>query len=105
MKILKIALAILLLLCLFNLPYGYYQFIRVAAFVVLGIAAYEQWQEDRKGWAALYLIGALLFNPIWKVYLGRELWMVADVVWAVVIGVELAMHHYEENHSKPSLGE
>ncbi len=89
MKLLKTILALLLLLCLAPMPYGYYQFVRVAAFGVFAILAYERRGDESKVLFTLYLIGAILFNPIWKVYLGRELWMVADVVWAGILGYDL----------------
>ena len=100
MKILKIILALLLLLCLAPMPYGYYQFVRVAAFVVFAILAYEKRGDENKVLFALYLIGAILFNPIWKVYLGRELWMVADVVWAGILGYDLFFR--QETNNAPS---
>ena len=89
MKYLKILLILLLLLALAPMPFGYYQFVRVAACVVFAILAYEHRNDEQKVLFALYLIGALLFNPIWKVYLGREGWMVADVVWAGILVFDL----------------
>jgi hypothetical protein len=32
-----------------------------------------------------YIASAVLINPIFKIALGRELWNVVDVIWAVVL--------------------
>ena len=43
-KIVKIGLAVLLFVCLLDMPYGYYQFVRVAAtlvFVLFAIQSYN----------------------------------------------------------------
>lgn len=43
----KIALAILLFLCLADMPYGYYQFVRFAGLVGFAILAYQSNQQGR----------------------------------------------------------
>jgi hypothetical protein len=32
-----------------------------------------------------YIASAVLINPIFKIALGRELWNVVDVIWAVAL--------------------
>jgi hypothetical protein len=56
-NLIKIALAILLLGCLFHLPYGYYQLLR-------------------------YVALAVLFQPLVKIGFGRTVWIVIDIVVA-----------------------
>jgi hypothetical protein len=79
----KIILAILLLGCLADMPYGYYQFVRVVTtvgFCYLAFTAYS----DSKIWEMVIFIGlALLFQPLEKIALGRVLWNVVDVVVAI----------------------
>lgn len=71
------------------MPYGYFQFLRVAAFVVFGLLAWEYRESEQKLFLALYLIGALLFNPVFPVHLGRALWLVMDLAFAGVLGYDL----------------
>ena len=49
MNYLKIVLAVLLLLCLLDMPYGFYILIRYVATVVFGYMAYSYYQENKKG--------------------------------------------------------
>lgn len=88
-KAIKIILALLLFLCLANMPYGYYQFVRFAAFIGFGILAYQANQQDKKTEMIIFGALALLFQPFLKVALGRELWNIVDVI--VGIGLLLSV--------------
>lgn len=81
-NLIKIALAVLLLLCLFHMPYGYYQIFRFIA--VVGFAILAFYEYERKNIPLLIvLVGlALLFQPLVKVPLGRQAWIIIDVVVA-----------------------
>lgn len=79
-KIIKIGLAILLFLCLADMPYGYYQFVRFIGLVGFAILAYQANQQNNQTVAIIYGALALLFQPFFKISLGRELWNVIDVV-------------------------
>lgn len=83
MKALKIILAILLFLCLLDMPYGYYQFVLFVSFAVFGYFAYIANQKDNKTEAFVFVALALLFQPFVKIALGRTLWNLVDVVVGV----------------------
>lgn len=91
-KIIKTVLAVLLLLCLAKMPYGYYILVRFAAFVVFGILAFMTYQKRNEidVEILLYIALALLFQPFAKVALGRTLWNVVDVVVGVGLLLSLA---------------
>lgn len=84
-KIIKLILAILLFLCLANMPYGYYQFVRLAALVGFAFLAYQANQEGRQTEMFIYGGLALLFQPFIKIALGRELWNIIDVLVGVAL--------------------
>jgi hypothetical protein len=79
-KIIKIALAILLLLCLLDMPYGFYQLVRFVALIGFGILAYSVREKKNKTEMIIYAGLALLFQPLFKIALGREIWNVVDVI-------------------------
>ena len=85
----KIILAILLFLCLADMPYGYYQFVRFTAMVGFAILAYQSSESENKTFVIVYGAMALLFQPFFKIALGRELWNVVDVIIAVGLIVSL----------------
>lgn len=79
----KIILSILLLACLLKMPYGYYQMVRFLAWGGLGFLAYQSYKDKQETQMLIYGSLALLFQPFFKVALGRELWNVVDVVVAI----------------------
>nr|WP_076784417.1 DUF6804 family protein [Epilithonimonas bovis] len=82
-NIIKIVLSILFLLCLVNMPYGFYQIVRFLGFVGFGILAYQSNQKEKQTEMFVYIALAILFQPFFKIYLGRTIWNVVDVVVAV----------------------
>ena len=79
-KIIKIVLAVLLFLCLAKMPYGYYQFVRFAGIIGFAILAYQANQQNKQTEMIVYGALALLFQPLFKIALGRELWNIVDVI-------------------------
>lgn len=80
MKPLSYILAILLFLCLADMPYGYYQFVRFAAAAFFVYAAYNENESGSKELALVFIVLAILFQPFFKITLGRTLWNIVDVI-------------------------
>lgn len=88
-KVIKIVLAVLFFLCLLDMPYGFYQLVRFVGLIGFGILAYKAYQNENQIEAIVYGGLALLFQPIFKIALGREIWNIVDVV--VGIGLLLTL--------------
>ena len=67
-------------LCLLKMPYGYYQLVRFVALVGFSLLAYFAYKEDRQTEMIIYVSLAVLFQPLFKIALGRALWNVVDVI-------------------------
>lgn len=76
----KIILAILMFICLADVPYGYFQFFRFAALVGFGLLAFGAANDGNQTEMFIYGALALLFQPFFKIVLGREVWNVVDVI-------------------------
>ena len=85
--ILKLLLAVLLLLCLAPMPYGYYQLVRILAMIAFAVMAYQYYEKENVSLAITFGGLALLFQPFIKVALGRTLWNIVDVIAAVVLAI------------------
>ena len=83
--ILKLIIAVLLLLCLADMPYGFYQLVRFASAAAFAYLAYDYFRMKRDVLGLLFTALALLFQPFFKVALGRTIWNLVDVVVAVVL--------------------
>jgi hypothetical protein len=90
-KIIKVILAILVFICLIDLPYGYYQFVRFAGLIGFAILAYQANQQGRQTEMIIYGGLALLFQPFFKIALGRELWNIVDVVVGIGLLISIFM--------------
>lgn len=90
--LIKIVLAILMFLCLLDMPYGFYQFVRFTALVGFGILAYKANEQNKKTEMIIYGSLALLFQPFFKIALGRELWNIVDVVVGLFLIVSLFLN-------------
>lgn len=81
-KIIKLILAILFLICLLDMPYGYYELTRFLALMGFGYLSIKAFQSSDNNTALLYLSLAILFQPLFKIALGRFIWSIIDVIVA-----------------------
>lgn len=64
--------------------YGFYTLSRLLVTVAAAATAFLVWEKQQG--LGMVLVGlAVLFNPFIKVHLGRELWVVADIIAVVVL--------------------
>lgn len=97
-KAIKIILAILFFLCLADMPYGFYQFVRFAGLIGFAILAYQANQQGRQTEMIIYGGLALLFQPFCKIALGRQMWNIVDVV----VGIGLIISIFMKPKESPS---
>lgn len=93
----KITLSILLFLCLADMPYGYYQFVRFSSCIAFVYLAYISNEEKLKNQSIIYLVLALLFQPFIKISLGRELWNIVDVIVGVGLILSIVFESKKRN--------
>lgn len=84
-KFVQLILAALLLFCLAPMPYGYYQLVRFVSMVVFVVMAYQYYVKKQEIWAVVFGALALLFQPFFKIALGRTMWNIVDVVVAILL--------------------
>jgi hypothetical protein len=81
----KLLLVILLFLCLAKMPYAYYELLRLIAIVGFGVLAYQAHLQKLKLEMIIFIALALLFQPFFKLALGKELWNIVDVIVGVYL--------------------
>lgn len=91
MIVIKVILAILLLVCLLDMPYGYFQLVRFLGMVGFGILAYNEYQKNQT-WFLIWLASAILINPIFKIALGRTIWNLVDIGWALALIISVYIY-------------
>jgi hypothetical protein len=86
-NIVKLILAILLFICLADMSYSYFQLVRFIGFIGFISLAYQAHKDNSEKEMITFCILALLFQPFFKVVLGRQLWNVVDVlvgIWLLI---------------------
>lgn len=67
------------------LPYGYYTLLRLVACGVFAFAAYVAASRKRTVLPWVFGVLALLFNPLIKVHLPKEVWAVVDIAAGIFL--------------------
>jgi len=83
--ILKAILILLLIGCLAEMPYGYYQFFRIAGTIMFIWLASIAFQNKKNAVVLFYSLMAALLQPVLKIHFAREIWNAIDVVIAAVL--------------------
>lgn len=81
--ILKLIIAVLLFLCLADMPYGFYQLVRFAAAGAFAYLSYDYFKAKKDGLGVTFAALAILFQPFFKVALERTIWNLVDILVAI----------------------
>ena len=81
----KLLMTVLFLCCLLDMPYGYYQLVRFVGMTGFIILAYLDNEKENTILMIVWICSAVLINPIFKVALGRTIWNIVDVIWALIL--------------------
>jgi hypothetical protein len=83
------------------MPYGYYQFVRFLALIGFSILAYLNYIKNNQIMVVVFGILALLFQPFFKIFLGRDLWNILDVI--VGLFLIFSLFYSEKNTPKQTI--
>jgi hypothetical protein len=99
--IIKLIIAALLFGCLLDVPYGYFQFIRIACFIGFAYLAYQEFEEKKNIKGIVWAACAILLNPVIKIHFTRGVWNNIDLVIAIGLTIcsliELYLHYGKVN--------
>lgn len=84
-----------------DMPYGFYQLVRFGGFIGFAVLAYNSNQKHKQ--TEMYIYGALglLFQPLFKIPLGRQIWNIVDVI--VGIGLIISIFYGSRSTQKECL--
>jgi len=68
-------------------PYGYYILLRWVCCAVFAYLAYYTLKQEKRGWTWVLGITAVVYNPILRVHLTRDIWSVINLI---TIGIAVA---------------
>jgi hypothetical protein len=89
--IIRIGLTILLIGCLFKVPYGYFTFVKIASCIGFLYLAFTEFESRRQITGTLCVLCAILLNPIFKIHFTRKTWNLIDeiiagllILWVII---------------------
>ena len=89
----KISLIALLILCLFDMPYWYYQLFRIFGTIGFVYLAYVEYSLKLKLTPQIFVAMAIIINPIIKILFDRDTWQIVDIILVVIVFISF-FHAY-----------
>ena len=77
--------AVVLMLCLLPLPYGFYTLARLVTTIISVYLAYCYFDRNKKQLSITFFVIALVFQPFFKLGLGRDIWTIVDIAVAILL--------------------
>jgi len=84
-----IPIILLFLAMIEGLPYGFFTLLRLVVFGTTVFLSWLAYKSERHAWTWIFGFIALVFNPLIPLYLGRDLWVVIDLLVAIFLIVSI----------------
>jgi len=94
MTIVMVIAAVVVLVGILHLPIRYYTFLRIVVCAASVAVVVAELKQGSTGWAVVFMLIGLLFNPIAPVYLhNKPLWQKIDFITGVLFLVKAFLYH------------
>jgi hypothetical protein len=90
-KLIKIILSILFLVCLLDMAFSFFQLVRFLGMIGFAILAYNNYQKNQP-WFIVWVSSVILINPFFKIALGRVIWNIVDLIWVELLIVSILIN-------------
>lgn len=84
-------------------PYGYYVLLRWICSATLAYLAWRAHLLNRAGLTWILAVGAMIYNPVFRVHAARGLWSIINVATMVVLIVSVRLLRVRQPDSSPHL--
>jgi hypothetical protein len=79
----KVSAILILVIMIFGVEYSFYDILR---FVCCGLLGYILYYEKEKiGWAITWIVSILILQPLLKLNLERDLWIIIDMILITIL--------------------
>jgi hypothetical protein len=72
-----------------NNPYGYYILLRIVCCACFAYLAIRAGEFSQTGWAWIFSVFAIIYNPIFRVHLTRNIWAGINVITIIFIVISI----------------
>lgn len=81
----RLIVSVLLLVAVFDIPYGYYVLLRLVVTTLSSFGIYRSLEKGNKPFILFFISLLILFNPLIPIHFEKETWAVIDIVSAILI--------------------
>jgi hypothetical protein len=100
-NLIRIGLLIGLLVPFLDPPYFYFQLLRVSVtggFIYLIVRPNQSFTQ--KILTAFFIVGCVLFQPIEKISLGKETWLIVDIIFSTLLLIDIIITNKKNNKKR-----
>lgn len=76
-------------------PYGYYTLLRFVCCASFCFVALRYYGNGKAGWAWMFAMAAIIYNPFIRIHLSREIWPAMNL--ATILLLSLSFFAYNRN--------
>ena len=87
----KVSAILILAIMIFGVEYSYYDVLRLVCCGLLGYVLY--YEKEKIGWAITWIVSILILQPLLKLNLERDLWIIIDVILISILIISLLSSH------------
>jgi hypothetical protein len=84
-----------------NNPYGYYILLRWIVCAILIYCAIVTYRLKNNGWTWIFGINAVIYNPIFRLALGRSIWTFVNIASIIMIVISFFSIKQQKLKSNP----
>lgn len=81
--------AVILFIAMMDMPYGYYTFLKICVCIAGASIMVREYQKHQEMTPTAILFGlvVILFNPIIRIHLGKDIWVWVNFIFAILFAV------------------
>lgn len=90
----KLSAILILVIMIFGVEYSIYDILRLVCCGLLGYILY--YEKEKVGWFVTWIVSILILQPLLKLNLERDLWIIIDTILILLITISLITNFKEK---------
>ena len=91
----KVSAILILVIMVFGVEYSFYDILRLVCCGLLGYILY--YEKEKIGWAITWIVSILILQPLLKLNLERDLWIIVDIILISILMFSFFLSHRKIN--------
>ena len=79
-----------------TLPYAYYQLMNWVVVIASVVATWQAYREHNEWVMWLFILAAVIFNPVAPLFLSAQMWQIADALVVILFALSLYLRPHRK---------